>query len=1252
MSVNVRDNIHSEIFSQFPDVYKENSEFLIGFIESYYKHLDEKMDRNVPKLRDIDTTLSTFLIYYKKKYLADLPIDTQVDIRFIVKHILDVYKRKGTEESVRLLFKMFFDEEIEVFYPSTSILRASDSVWGGDTYLELKSVYNVDDYVIRRGDRIVGDLSLASAFVDDIIFVNFSGALTPVAYLSNLTGEFSADDSITIVSQDAQGKDVLNNVGKLISGSISEVIVKSGNRTPGQKVGEKVSIRSSLQGVDAEGVITKTSTTETGQIEFSIEDGGFGYVLPGSSSVENEVGISNHVFIVKSDNTLSLRPGDVITAGGSTIRHSNFGATGQPIYGVTGSAEVIAYNHPLLFVKTTKNTPTEIFDFIATSYDSPINPGFFRNVLVDTYYNVALGGFVNVPPPQYAEPYFSKFIQEISGFKAYDFSNNGSSFSGESLRLLYQFVLASNTTTEDPIPANNFTADFSTVVGNATKVGNVFTATSGGGSHSARFVNTAVSSYPLWLASASTSSSQVTATTQAASGSYNFIRLTASFTGTQTVRVTVASNTSGTANALVSNTTIVGTGTATEYIIAVPQGLLDRTQNYLALSFSTENIPMTITGSDVVLIEDTVFWPYFGSNDQTAERWPAFNPLPSLANHSDVLFLGKTAYQVSDGDYVTIDNLGNMPSSQWIILGAKYGAIGEDFVVKNVSGISAGVDLSTVTSKTNAGVFNCAAQSIRIGDRIVITGSDDGNAFTSGYTSNDEFIVTAIGAGTEGIDVTEFTIQEDGSNVSTAGGNGATTGLTFTLYPVYTNTKVLDNKGKLSFSRLLYLLTRFKAYSRFVISDNTTNTLFVDTIASPYSIPSTLNLAEFDVMVNGDPSKILQITALGEKNDSASFTIGNVDNQERVTLIADQIGEFSRVTFQDSDYGMSGPDAENLTTTIEDAFDPITLTLGSISEIERDNPGSNYTSDVNVRVVNEIVSKFNKKDMILRFDNVNFFLREGDLVTQRLTLPGIDIDQVNGLTEATVESMPASAGSSTTTFDLVTTQEYDAKIKFLRRSGNDFYFRPMSFYLIDPSLPISIKGSNKNITSFQIDESSLPMGANARIVGDALYQAGQLVDVSIVKSGYKFSDEEEVDIINLEPTSSSYNKKIATADIRTLTQGKTEGRWRSKTSFLSEDSKRIHDNDYYQEYSYDISSIIDPSKYNELLDQTVSVAGTKRFSTPLINSDSSIDSGLEIEFTYFDITSEQLQTTDGDNYRTQGDDNLHASVSTIDTTTG
>ena len=71
MPIEVRDNIYSDIANQFPNVYKENSEFLLAFVEAYYEHLDEKLDRDIPKLKDIDTTLNTFLIFYKRKYLSE-----------------------------------------------------------------------------------------------------------------------------------------------------------------------------------------------------------------------------------------------------------------------------------------------------------------------------------------------------------------------------------------------------------------------------------------------------------------------------------------------------------------------------------------------------------------------------------------------------------------------------------------------------------------------------------------------------------------------------------------------------------------------------------------------------------------------------------------------------------------------------------------------------------------------------------------------------------------------------------------------------------------------------------------------------------------------------------------------------------------------------------------------------------------------------------------------------------------------------
>ena len=66
--LNVRDHISPTIADQFPDLYREEGDFLVEFVKAYYEHNESIMDRNVPKLRDIDTTLASFLVFFKKKY--------------------------------------------------------------------------------------------------------------------------------------------------------------------------------------------------------------------------------------------------------------------------------------------------------------------------------------------------------------------------------------------------------------------------------------------------------------------------------------------------------------------------------------------------------------------------------------------------------------------------------------------------------------------------------------------------------------------------------------------------------------------------------------------------------------------------------------------------------------------------------------------------------------------------------------------------------------------------------------------------------------------------------------------------------------------------------------------------------------------------------------------------------------------------------------------------------------------------------
>ena len=151
------------------------------------------------------------------------------------------------------------------------------------------------------------------------------------------------------------------------------------------------------------------------------------------------------------------------------------------------------------------------------------------------------------------------------------------------------------------------------------------------------------------------------------------------------------------------------------------------------------------------------------------------------------------------------------------------------------------------------------------------------------------------------------------------------------------------------------------------------------------------------------------------------------------------------------------------------------------------------------------------------------------------------------------------------------------------------------------------------------------MGANAVILGPAQYDSGQVEEIEMTHTGYKFSDKEDLRMINTNPNSTRYNQEVATINIRTLGQGNTSGSWKTKNSFLNEYTTRVHDNDYYQEYSYDILSMISPDVYTPLVKNVIGVAGTKMFSTPLINSDSPMLANVDVDIEKYEIATENLE---------------------------
>lgn len=344
-------DISTFIEDQFPGFYKEDSQQFIEFVKEYYSFLDTQNDRNFSKIRDIDSTLEGFLVYYKRKYLADLPFVNfqDTDIPFLVKHARDFYSRKGTQEALQLLFRMFYRQEVEVYQPASQILKLSDSKYTFNVFIEFIPVSKISEFPIQKGDTIEGDTSKATAFVDEVVFYNINGALTPVAYISNVYGSFITDDGLKVSRNGS-----VFYPGKLIYGSITDTeILAAGNRA-GNVVGDRVNLVSSNFGVDAEAIITKVSETPSGVVDWQLLDGGWGY---STTSSQNIIYKSTQVLVVSGDEIPNIQPFDTVSAVNREITDrspANPVSVADRGSSLTyyGSGTVIAYEHPVLFIQT------------------------------------------------------------------------------------------------------------------------------------------------------------------------------------------------------------------------------------------------------------------------------------------------------------------------------------------------------------------------------------------------------------------------------------------------------------------------------------------------------------------------------------------------------------------------------------------------------------------------------------------------------------------------------------------------------------------------------------------------------------------------------------------------------------------------------------------------------------------------------------------------------------------------------------
>jgi hypothetical protein len=141
--------ISSLVPSQVPEFVREDYGTFIEFLKAYYEFLEQNYDSDFPKLRDLDTTLDSFLDYFKAELAHNIPY-TVVNERFFLEKIKDQYLAKGSEASFKLLFKLLFNKNVVVDYPSRQILRASDGKWNQDVSIFVQIAAGDPDMIVGK----------------------------------------------------------------------------------------------------------------------------------------------------------------------------------------------------------------------------------------------------------------------------------------------------------------------------------------------------------------------------------------------------------------------------------------------------------------------------------------------------------------------------------------------------------------------------------------------------------------------------------------------------------------------------------------------------------------------------------------------------------------------------------------------------------------------------------------------------------------------------------------------------------------------------------------------------------------------------------------------------------------------------------------------------------------------------------------------------------------------------------------------
>lgn len=168
------------ISSQLPEFVREEHPNFIAFLEAYYEYLENKQGTQINDLvtkskqskhyTDVDSSVADFEENFFSTYANLFPQDVSVDKAVLLKNVLPLYLAKGNEKSFKLLFRLLYNEEVEIIKPKTNVLRLSAGNWLIENSFRVSQ--DISSVYTGNGTKTIFKLAQIISYEDIIVYVN------------------------------------------------------------------------------------------------------------------------------------------------------------------------------------------------------------------------------------------------------------------------------------------------------------------------------------------------------------------------------------------------------------------------------------------------------------------------------------------------------------------------------------------------------------------------------------------------------------------------------------------------------------------------------------------------------------------------------------------------------------------------------------------------------------------------------------------------------------------------------------------------------------------------------------------------------------------------------------------------------------------------------------------------------------------------------------------------------------------------